>query len=161
MPGRSGSSRAIIAIGAIICDDRNMSLTEELAALRHPLPEPGSVTPEDCFIDACEQAAEQREEEAFRLEAASEALGVDPLLLALDDLRAQKEAVDAQIRCVLAYGREFHGNRPYSLEELAGHAGYSFSGVRTAYGEKEIQGVARQIGREPNRPRRTSAAEEG
>lgn len=116
------------------------------------------MTPADCFIDACEQVAEQREEEAFRLEAASEALKVDPLLLALDDLRAQKEAVDAQIRWMLAYGREFNGNRPYRLEELARHSGYSFSGVRTAYGEKEVQGVAGQIGRAPNRPSPRSTA---
>ncbi|MFI5924039.1 hypothetical protein ACIA8M_36655 [Streptomyces anulatus] len=135
-----------------------MNPIEELAALRHPLPEPGSVTPADCFIDACEQVAEQREEEASRLEAASEALRVDPLLLALEDLRAQKEAVDARIRWMLAYGREFFGNRPYGLEELARHAGYSFSGVRTAYSEKEVQGVAEQIGRAPNRPSRHNAA---
>ncbi|MEU7697177.1 hypothetical protein [Streptomyces sp. NPDC039028] len=132
-----------------------MDATRELAALRHPLPEPGSVTPEDCFIDACEKADELREEEAFRLEAASEALGVDPLLLALDDLKTQKEAADAQIRSLLAYGREFHGHHPYSLEELARRSGYTFSGVRTAYGEKEIQTVAVQIGRQPNRPPRS------
>lgn len=132
---------------------------EELAALRHPLPEPGSVTPDDCYIDACEQVAQQREEEAFRLEAASEAQGVDPLLLALDDLMAQKAAVDAGIRSLLAYGREFHGSRPYGLEELARRAGYTFSGVRTAYGEKEIRRVAEQIGREPDRPRRNSSGD--
>ncbi|WP_069170238.1 hypothetical protein [Streptomyces griseus] len=138
-----------------------MNRTEELAALRHPLPEPGSVTPADCFIDACEQVAAQREEEAFRLQAASEASRVDPLLLALDDLRAQKEAVDAGIRRMLAYGREFCGNRPFGLEELAGCSGFSFSGVRTAYGEKEVRQVAEQIGRAPNRPRRSSAGQEG
>jgi AraC-like DNA-binding protein len=79
---------------------------------------------------------------------------VDPLLLALDDLKVQKEAVDARMRQLLAYGREFHGSRPYGLEELARRAGYSASGVRTAYGKTEIRQVAAQIGREPNRPRR-------
>ncbi|WP_141666123.1 hypothetical protein [Streptomyces hirsutus] len=132
---------------------------EELAALRHPLPKPGSVTPEDCYADACEQVGEQRKEDALRLEAASDGLEVDPLLLALEDLKAQKDAVDAQIRQLLAYGREFHGSRPYGLEELARAAGYSFSGVRTAYGETEISQVTAQIGREPNRPRRDTATD--
>ncbi|MGY0055006.1 hypothetical protein ACWY4P_00150 [Streptomyces sp. LZ34] len=130
---------------------------EELAALRNPMPAPGTVTPEDGYADAREQVAEQREKDALHLEGASDGLGVDPLLLALDDLKARKEAVDAQIRRLLAYGREFHGSRPYGLEELARRAGYSTSGVRTAYSETEIRQVAAQIGREPNRPRRDTA----
>jgi hypothetical protein len=131
---------------------------EELAALRHPMPEPGTVTPEDCYADACEQVEEQRKNDAFGLEAAGQELQTDPLLLALDDLKTQKEAVDKRIRQLLAWGREFQGSRPYGLEELARHAGYSPSGVRTAYGEAEIRQVAAQIGREPNRPRRDTTA---
>jgi len=46
-----------------------------------------------------------------------------PLLLAIDDLKAQKEAVDAQVRQLPAWGREFHGNRPYGLEELTAAPG--------------------------------------
>ncbi|MFC7920845.1 hypothetical protein [Streptomyces cinereoruber] len=88
--------------------------------------------------------AELREEETFRLEAVSEALGTDPLLLALDGLKTQKEAVDAQIRRLPAYGREFHGSHLCGLEELARHSGYTFSAVRTGYGDKEIQAVAEQ-----------------
>jgi AraC-like DNA-binding protein len=118
------------------------------------MPEPGTVTPADCYTDACDQIEEQRQNDALHLEAASGDLQTDPLLLALDDLKAQKEGVDAQIRQLLAWGREFHGSRPYGLEELARHAGYSTSGVRTAYSETEIRQVAAQIGREPNRPRR-------
>ncbi|MFJ8719681.1 hypothetical protein ACIRD9_42190 [Streptomyces violaceus] len=137
-----------------------MHSIDELAALRNPLPEPGTVTPEDCYTDACEQVEEQRKKDALHLEAASDDLQVDPLLLALDDLKTQKEAINAEIRRLLAYGREFHGNRPYGLEELARHAGYSFSGVRTAYGDKEIQYVADQIGREANRPPRTGRAKD-
>lgn len=142
------------------CDHRNMDSYRELAALRHPLPQPGSVDPDKCFADACEQATEQREEEALRLEAASDALGVDPLLLALEDLKTKKGAIEAQIRRLLAYGREFHGSRPYKLEELARHSGYSFSGVRTAYDHKEIREVTEQIGREPDQPRRNGTKEE-
>ncbi|MFF9158257.1 hypothetical protein ACF1AB_39205 [Streptomyces sp. NPDC014846] len=134
-----------------------MHLIEELAALRNPMPAPGTVTPEDCYDDACEQVQEQRKEDAFALEAASDGLQTDPLLLALDDLRAQRERVDAAVRVLLAYGREFHGGRPYSLEELGRRAGYSISGVRTAYGEDEIRQVAEQIGRQANRPRKDTA----
>ncbi|MFC7931817.1 hypothetical protein [Streptomyces cinereoruber] len=85
----------------------------------------------------------------------------------MDGLKTHKEAVDAQIRRLPAYGREFHSSHPYSLEELARHSGHTFSGVRTAYGDKEIQAVAEQIGRQPNRraPQRRqdamSAAKEG
>ncbi|MFI5977776.1 hypothetical protein [Streptomyces sp. NPDC051452] len=86
------------------------------------------------------------------MEAASDGLQTDPLLLALDDLKAERERVDAAVRLLLAYGREFHGSRPYGLEELGRRAGYSPSGVRTAYGETEIRQVAAQIGREANRP---------
>ncbi|MBX9365573.1 hypothetical protein [Streptomyces sp. WAC04114] len=131
-----------------------MDLIEELAALRNPMPEPGTVTPEDCYADACEQVEEQRKRDALGLEAASDGLQTNPVLLTLEDLKAHKAAVDAQIRRLLAYGREFHGSRPIALEELARHSGFSFSGVRTAYGESEIRHVAAQIGREPNRPRR-------
>jgi hypothetical protein len=131
---------------------------EELAALRHPMPEPGTVTPEDCYPDACEQVEEQRKNDAFGLEAAGQELQTDPLLLALDDLKTQKEAVDNRIRQLLAYAREFQGSRPYGLEELARRARYSTFGVRTAYGETEIRQVVTQIGREPNRPRRGTTA---
>ncbi|MEW2493765.1 hypothetical protein AB0942_09480 [Streptomyces nodosus] len=134
-----------------------MNPVDELAALRHPMPEPDTVTPEDCYADACEQVEEQRKNDALGLEAASQELRTDPLLLALDDLKTQKEAVDTRIRQLLAWGREFHGSRPYGLEELARRAGYSPSGVRTAYGETEIRQVATQIGREPDRPRRDAA----
>ncbi|MFJ9580937.1 hypothetical protein ACIRQF_31670 [Streptomyces sp. NPDC101191] len=134
-----------------------MNLLDELVALRHPMPEPGTVTPEECYADACEQVEEQRKNDALSLEAASQELQTDALLLALDDLKAQKEVVDARIRQLLAWGREFHGTRPYGLEELARRAGYSTSGVRTAYGETEVRQVAAQIGREANRPRRNAA----
>lgn len=138
----------------------NMHPIEELAVLRNPLPEPGTVIPEDCYDDACAQVLEQRKQDALNLEAASDGLERSPLLLALEELKAQKEAVDARIRQLLAYGREFHGSRPYGLEELARAAGYSFSGVRSAYGEAELRQVAAQIGREPNRPRRDAARQE-
>ncbi|MEV5898551.1 hypothetical protein [Streptomyces sp. NPDC052127] len=57
------------------------------------------------------------------------------------------EAADREIRHLLAYGREFHGDRPYKLEPLAQASGMTPSGIRTAYASSEIQTVARQIGR--------------
>ncbi|MEV7383296.1 hypothetical protein [Streptomyces lydicus] len=123
----------------------------DIAAIRFPLPPPGSVTPPDLYFDACEQAERLRTEEADRLEAASEGLDADPLLLALEDARARKAAADAEIRRLLAYGREFHGARPYRLESLAQASGMTVSGIRTAYGTGEIEEVEHAVRREPNR----------
>ncbi|MEV2211174.1 hypothetical protein AB0H86_06700 [Streptomyces sp. NPDC050997] len=54
------------------------------------------------------------------------------------------------MRHLLAYGREFHGDRPYKFELLAQADGMTPSGMRTAYASSEIQTVARQIGRAPD-----------
>lgn len=133
------------------CDHHNMDLIGDIAAIRYPLPRPGSVTPADCYFDACEQAERLRTEEAERLEAASDGLDADPLLLALEDAKARKAAADAEIRRLLAYGREFHGTRPYRLENLAQASGMTISGIRTAYGTGQIQEVEHAVRREPNR----------
>ncbi|WP_167455459.1 hypothetical protein [Streptomyces tirandamycinicus] len=123
----------------------------DIAAIRFPLPPPGSVTPPDLYFDAYEEAERLRAEEAENLQAASEGLDADPLLLALQDARARKAAADAEIRQLLAYGREFHGARPYRLETLSEASGMTTSGIRTAYGKDEIKQVEHTIGREPNR----------
>ncbi|MFP1629778.1 hypothetical protein ACLB9X_32505 [Streptomyces sp. 5K101] len=128
-----------------------MDLISDIAAIRFPLPSPGSVTPPDLYFEACEQAERLRAEEAENLQAASEGLDADPLLLALQDARARKAAADAEIRRLLAYGREFHGARPYRLESLAEASGMTISGIRTAYGMDEITEVASEVHREPNR----------
>ncbi|MFB7374195.1 hypothetical protein ACFC0D_30605 [Streptomyces sp. NPDC056222] len=118
------------------------------------MPAPGSVTPPDLYFDACEQTERLRTEEAENLDAASEGLDTDPLLLALEDARARKAAADAEIRLLLAYGREFHGTRPYRLESLAQASGLTISGIRTAYGTSEIEQVEHAVHRHPNRPTR-------
>ncbi|MFF3547499.1 hypothetical protein ACFYXD_37420 [Streptomyces platensis] len=128
-----------------------MNLIGDIAAIRYPLPPPGSVTPADLYFDACEQAERLRMEEAERLEAASEGLDADPLLLALEDARARKAAADSEIRRLLAYGREFHGARPYRLDALAQASGMTISGIRTAYGTGEIEEVEHEVRRESNR----------
>lgn len=129
-----------------------MNLISDIAAIRFPLPAPGSVTPPDLYFDACEQAERLRTEEAENLEAASDGLDTDPLLLALEDARARKAAADAEIRLLLAYGREFHGTRPYRLESLAQASGLTISGIRTAYGTSEIEQVEHAVHRNANRP---------
>ncbi|MGW8955972.1 hypothetical protein [Streptomyces sp. NPDC055709] len=129
-----------------------MNLLDELAALCHPLPEPGSVIPEDCYIETLGQVQQQRKDDALRLKVSGECLKRDALLLELDELRSRKEAVDARIRQVLAFARDFHGKHLYDVEELARAAGYSVSEVRTAYGDEELEFVAQQIGRGPNQP---------
>jgi hypothetical protein len=123
----------------------------ELAAVLYPLPEPGSVTPDDCFADAYEQTEDLRKQYADNLEAA--ALGTDgePLILALEEARAQKEKADRRIRLIFAYAREFHPPRRYPLRELGDAAGYTTSGVNAAYGEKEIELVQSQVQRAPRR----------
>ncbi|MER7812927.1 hypothetical protein [Streptomyces sp900116325] len=137
-----------------------MNLIGDIAAIRYPLPAPGSVTPADLYFDACEQAERLRAEEAENLEAASDGLDTDPLLLALNDARARKAAADAEIRLLLAYGREFQGTRPYRLESLAHASGLTISGIRTAYGPNEIQQVEHAVHRHPNRSTTTSPTKE-
>ncbi|MFE7712722.1 hypothetical protein ACFU6I_44960 [Streptomyces sp. NPDC057486] len=78
----------------------------------------------------------------------------------MQDARARKAAADAEIRRLLAYGREFHGARPYRLESLAGAGSMTISGIRTAYGDNEITEVAREIRRDPNRRTAKSPTEE-
>lgn len=127
-----------------------MDLIDDLAALRVPLPQPGDVTPQELYPDAREEAEQARENYAFALEAQCGELQEDPLLIALGNARAAREAADREIRHLLAYGREFHGRRPYGLDALAEASGMSISGVRTAYTGREIDAVARQIGRKPD-----------
>ncbi|MFD3841493.1 hypothetical protein ACFWWC_35335 [Streptomyces sp. NPDC058642] len=127
-----------------------MDLIGDLAALRVPLPQPGDVTPEEFYPDALEEAEQARANYAFALEAQCDDLQEDPLLIALGNARAAREAADREIRRLLAYGREFHEDRPYKLEPLAQASGLTPSGIRTAYGSSEIGTVARCLGRTPD-----------
>ncbi|MEF3117557.1 hypothetical protein [Streptomyces chrestomyceticus] len=138
-----------------------MDLIGDITAIRTPLPQPGDVTPEDCLDDAREQAEQARKEDAADLQAQCDGLEEDPLLLALSNARARREAADREIRHLLAYGREFHGRRAYGLDTLAEASGMSISGVRTAYTSREIDTVARQIGRTPDSRRTQPPASHG
>lgn len=98
---------------------------------------------------SADSSGEARALVAERLRATAEAEGFyghDPLLTTLAGLRRQRHGLDAAIRRLLAYGREFTRPRPYRLADLADAAGMSISGVRTAYDVDEIEQVARATG---------------
>lgn len=95
---------------------------------------------------------ERRELVAERLRATAEIVGFyghDPLLTTLAGLRRQRHDLDAAMRRLLAYGREFTRPRPYRLADLADAAGMSISGVRTAYDADEIRQVSLATGLTP------------
>jgi len=110
------------------------------------------------------QAAERRGLVAERLRATAEVVGFyghDPLLTTLAGLRRQRHDLDAAMRRLLAYGREFTRPRPYRLADLADAAGMSISGVRTAYDGEEIARVADATGLKPAASQSTTAAQTG
>lgn len=99
------------------------------------------------------QTAERRALVAERLRATAGVVGFyghDPLLTTLAGLRRQRHDLDAAMRRLLAYGREFTSPRPYRLADLADAAGMSISGVRTAYDAEEITQVADATGLKPS-----------
>ena len=102
--------------------------------------------------DSPNSLGERREVVAERLRAIAEVAGFyghDPLLTTLAALRRQRYDVDAAMRRLLAYGREFTRPRPYRLADLADAAGMSISGVRTAYDADEIRQVSQATGLRP------------
>lgn len=124
-----------------------MTVYEEIAAILHPLPEPGSIEPEDVYNDACWEIDKERRDTAQALEIAWDVDEAEPLLRSLAFARRRKEEAEEEIRLLLAYGREFTRPRPYTLAELAAAAGMSISGVRTAYDHDQVAAVAEAIGR--------------
>lgn len=134
-----------------------MSVYEEIAAIVHPMPAPGSVEPEDMYNDACWQIDQDREELAAALEGVADSGSEDgdPLTYAIGAARRRREQAEEEIRRLVAYGREFTRPRPYTLAGLAAAAGMSISGVRTAYDHDQVAAVAEAIGR-PSRDWRAS-----
>jgi hypothetical protein len=110
------------------------------------------------------QTAERRALVAERLRATAGVVGFyghDPLLTTLAGLRRQRHDLDAAMRRLLAYGREFTRPRPYRLADLADAAGMSISGVRTAYDAEEIAQVADATGLKPAAGQSTTDSQTG
>ncbi len=135
-----------------------MSVFSDIAAICHPMPSPGEV-PDDIYSDVCDSIHARREEMIQSLEAAADADSEEnePLLSAIGIARYRKEQAEAEIRRLIAYGREFTRPRPYVLADLASAAGMSISGARIAYGRTEVADVEQALGRPPrersaNRP---------
>jgi hypothetical protein len=128
----------------------------DLTDLTHPLPvEPDEFDDEDegtAWRAMADDAVTQREdyEQHLRLLAEHEE-DYDPLLDAIAAARYAVLQAEARMRLLIAYGREFTRPRPYKLEDLAGAAGMSISGVRTSYDEDEVAEVAKLTGTRPRR----------
>ncbi|MGW7003669.1 hypothetical protein ACWGCW_12770 [Streptomyces sp. NPDC054933] len=134
-----------------------MSVFDDIAAILHPMPEPGDVDRE-VFNDVCHEVDAARKATVFNLEAAWD---VDPdenepLLTAIASARWRREQAEAEIRRLVAYGREFTRPRPYRLADLAAASGMSISGIRTAYEHKEVAQVQQATGLKPREWRATS-----
>jgi hypothetical protein len=121
------------------------------AASSGPL-EHESPTDKGVGVGSAAQAGERRALVADRLRAAAGVVGFyghDPLLTTLAGIRRQRHDLDAAMRRLLAYGREFTQPRPYKLVDLADAAGMSISGVRTAYDAEDIAQVGDATGLRP------------
>lgn len=119
-------------------------LLEDIAAIVHPRPEPPAGITDDgeaaeSYSAALAEISAARTSLMDRLSAAWETDDADPLLGALADARARKERAEAEIRALVAYGREIVRPRSYTLTSLAEASGMSFSGVRTVYGEADVE----------------------
>lgn len=128
----------------------------DVAAILHPIPQPGPGEEDnDGFLAMRDEAAEDRQRAEAQLQAGWEHGDLDPLLSAIARARRAKEEAEEQIRELLAYGREFVQPRPYTLGDLAAASGMSISGVRTAYGHRDVDAVAEVTGAKPREWRAT------
>ncbi|MFD4208267.1 hypothetical protein ACFWRG_20005 [Micromonospora tulbaghiae] len=123
----------------------------DVAAILHPVPQQSDPDQEDHdgFLAWREEVAHDQERTAESLRLAWDEGEQDPLIGALAAARRAKEEAEQQIRELLAYGREFVQPRPYTLGDLAAAAGMSISGVRTAYGHRDVDSVVEATGAKP------------
>lgn len=141
----------------------------DVAAILTPFPTPPSATfhPDDPGADAAvegyeaarDAVADERARTEEQLRLAWEEGDQDPLLFALRTARRAKEQAEEEIRLLIAYGREFVQPRPYTLADLAGAAGMSVSGARTAYSHTDVDAVAESTGAKPRDWRAPDPAE--
>lgn len=141
---------------AILCYDRKMDdflvLADILLFAEASGPSGSGPLEQTTSAELSSSAEERRALVAARLRATAETVGFyghDPLLTTLAGLRRQRHELDATMRRLLAYGREFTRPRPYKLADLADAAGMSISGVRTAYDTDEILQISQATGLAP------------
>ncbi|GAA2531752.1 hypothetical protein [Pilimelia columellifera] len=122
----------------------------DVAAILHPIPQPKQGEEhDDGFLALRDLVAESQENALENLRIGWEHAEQDPLISALAQARRAKELAEQEIRELLAYGREFVQPRPYTLSDLAAATGMSISGVRTAYGHRDVAQVADATGAKP------------
>jgi hypothetical protein len=122
----------------------------DVAAILHPMPRPKPGEEDhDGYLAAHDEASDEQRNTAQRLQDGWVHADQDPLIFALTRARRAKEEAEQRIRELLAYGREFIQPRPYTLGDLAAAAGMSISGVRTAYGHRDVNAVAETTGAKP------------
>jgi hypothetical protein len=122
---------------------------DDLGKIAYPTPERDTVNPPEAYDDALDDTLRRRKDYVDNLRAAWDAEDVDPLLTALTAARGEMNRAEHHLRQLLAYGRECVQPRPYRLEDLAGAAGMSISGVRTAYDDRTIAEVVEYTGAKP------------
>ena len=127
----------------------------DLTDLTHPFPGKPADMDDDQLTGwsaLCDEVAAEREAYAAGLRLSWEQdPDFDPVLRELEAAREAMLAAEAQVRLLVAYGREFTRPRPYRLQDLARAAGMSISGTRTAYDQDEIAEVTRRTGTGPAR----------
>lgn len=113
----------------------------DIAAILIPWPEEDDAPDTAIYDHMCEQALQQRQQEAERMRFGWEEDDQDPVLSSVNAARAKMLAAEQELRRLLAYARECTHPRPYTLADLATAAGMSISGIRTSYDQEEIDYV--------------------
>ena len=131
-----------------------VSLLEDVAAVLHPRPEPPAdvewdADAKNAYLTEIQEITALRGVAIAELEAEWERDGTDPLLAALADARRRREEAEADMRALLAYGREVVLPRAYTLADLAAASGMSVSGVRTAYDDADVAYAIEATGGDP------------
>ncbi|MBF8190387.1 hypothetical protein ITP53_32690 [Nonomuraea sp. K274] len=123
-------------------------IAQELAKILIPDP------PEDDGEDSKDGATRVNDTKKARnsltgelMMAAAASPSEDPLLARLEELTAQKQDIQRQIRLITTYAREFVRPEPYRLRALADATGLSISSIRTTYDTDDVITVAARIGR--------------
>lgn len=140
---------------AFLCDTRIMDTIDEIALIL-ARPSEGELLggrgKKTTASKLQKLMADRHRQVADRLRAGLAQAGpsADSLLTTLSSLRRQRLEAEMTNRLLVAYGREFVRPRPYRLVDLAEAAGMSISGIRTVYGDDEINQVAKALERDPN-----------